>query len=201
MSAPATSVAAVILAAGESRRFGGAKLLALLDGRPLVQHVIDAANASSCDPVVLVVGAGADQLLASVRLGRSLVVRNAAYATGQASSLQAGLTAAASADAAVVLLADMPGVRPALIEALVARQRGSAAAAVTALWHGRRTPPTLLHRDLWPALHDLRGDVGAREVLAGRADVVSLDVDPTQGSLDDIDTPDDHARVSAPPAG
>ena len=111
MSAPATSVAAIILAAGESRRFGGPKLLASLDGRPLVQHVIDAANASSCEPVVLVVGAGADELLASVRLGRSRVVRNAAYATGQASSLQAGLTAATSADAAVVLLADMPGVR------------------------------------------------------------------------------------------
>lgn len=201
MSSPATSVAAIILAAGESRRFGGPKLLAPLDGRPLVQHVIDAANASSCEPVVLVVGAGADELLASVRLGRTLVVRNAAYATGQASSLQAGLTAATSADAAVVLLADMPGVRAALIEALVARQRGSLAAAVASLWRGRRTPPTLLHRDLWPALHDLRGDVGAREVLAGRADVIDLDVDPTLGSLDDIDTPEDHARVSAPPGG
>ncbi|HEV2010914.1 MAG TPA: nucleotidyltransferase family protein, partial [Candidatus Limnocylindria bacterium] len=196
MSAPATSVAAIILAAGESRRFGGPKLLASLDGRPLVQHVIDAANASSCEPVVLVVGAGADELLAAVRLGRSRVVRNAAYATGQASSLQAGLTAATSADAAVVLLADMPGVRAGLIEALVARQRGSLAAAVASLWRGRPTPPTLLHRDLWPALHDLRGDVGARDVLAGRTDVVGLDVDPALGSLDDIDTPEDHARVS-----
>lgn len=201
MSAPASSVAGIILAAGESRRFGGAKLLAPLDGRPLVQHVIDAANASSLEPVVLVVGAGADELLASVRLGRALVVRNAAYATGQAGSLQAGLTAVTGADAAVVLLADMPGVRVALIEALVATQRESHAAAVASLWRGRRTPPTLLHRDLWPVLHDLRGDVGAREVLAGRTDVVDLDIDPTLGSLDDIDTSEDHARVSGMPGG
>ena len=199
MSAPASSVAAIILAAGGSRRYGGAKLLAPLDGRPLAQHVIDAANASSLEPVVLVVGAGADELLAAVRLGRSLVVRNSDYATGQASSLQAGLAAITTADAAVVLLADMPGVRAALLDALVAEQRTSHAAAVTSLWRGRRTPPTLLHRDLWPALRELRGDVGAREVLAGRTDVVGLEVDPTLGSLDDVDTPDDHARISAPP--
>jgi molybdenum cofactor cytidylyltransferase len=200
VSAAAISVAAIILAAGESRRFGSAKLLAPLDGRPLVQHVIDAANASSCEPVVLVVGAGADELVAAARLGRATVVRNPDYATGQSSSLRVGLAAAGAADAAVILLADMPGVRPALVDALVARQRESLAAAVTCMWHGRRTPPTLLHRDLWPALRDLRGDVGAREVLAGRTDVVGLDVDPALGSLDDIDTPGDHARVSAPPA-
>jgi molybdenum cofactor cytidylyltransferase len=197
VSAPATSVAAIILAAGEARRFGGAKLLAPLDGRPVVQHVIDAATGSSCQPVVLVVGAGADALLAAVRLGRALVVRNAAYASGQASSLRVGLAAVADADAVVVLLADMPGVRTPLIEALIARQRSALAAAVASRWRGQRTPPTLLHRDLWPALEALRGDVGARAVLGGRADVGDLDVDPTQGSLDDIDTPADHARVSA----
>jgi molybdenum cofactor cytidylyltransferase len=201
VSSSAISVAAIILAAGESRRFGGAKLLAPLDGRPLVQHVIDAANASSCEPVVIVVGAGADLLVAAARLGRASVVRNPDYATGQASSLRVGLAAAGAADAAVILLADMPGVRPALIEALIERQRESLAAAVTSLWRARRTPPTLLHRDLWPALRDLRGDLGAREVLAGRTDVVSLEVDLTLGSLDDIDTPQDHARVSAPPSG
>jgi molybdenum cofactor cytidylyltransferase len=199
VSGPARSVAAIILAAGESRRFGGAKLLSLLDGRPIAQHVIDAANASSLEQVVLVVGADADALLAAVRLGRSAVVRNDHYATGQASSLQAGLAAITGADAAVVLLADMPGVRAPLLDALVAKQRASGAAAVTSVWRGRRTPPTLLHRDLWPALHELRGDVGARDVLAGRSDVVGLDVDPSLGSLDDVDTPDDHARISAPP--
>lgn len=199
MTTPARSVAAIILAAGESRRFGGAKLLAPLDGRPVAQHVIDAATASSVEPVVLVVGAGAEELLAALQLGRASVVRNAAFATGQASSLQAGLGAVSGADAVVVLLADMPGVRTALIEALVAKQRSSHAAAVASVWRGRRTPPTLLHRDLWPALHELRGDVGAREVLAGRADVVGLEVDPALGSLDDIDTQADHVRISAPP--
>jgi CTP:molybdopterin cytidylyltransferase MocA len=198
VSPPATAVAAVILAAGEARRFGGAKLLAPLGGRPLVQHVIDAATTSSCDPVVLVVGAGADRLLAAVRPGRSIVIRNADYATGQASSLRAGLAAVPDADAAIVLLGDMPGVRSALIEALVAKQRATGAAAVTSLWHGRRTPPTLLHRDLWPALRELRGDTGAREVLADRADVVGLEVGPALGALDDIDTPEDHARIAAP---
>jgi len=71
VSPPARSAAAIILAAGEARRFGTQKLLAPLGGRPLVQHVIDVANASPLAEVVLVVGADADVLLTRVRPGRA----------------------------------------------------------------------------------------------------------------------------------
>ena len=195
MTFPATRVAAVILAAGESRRFGGQKLLARLEDRPLLQHVIDAVNGSSLSPVVLVVGAGADEILGRVRLGRARAVRNAEYATGQASSLQAGLRAVDDAEAAVVILGDQPRVTPALLDALAARQRESGAAALVSSWGGRRMPPALLHRDLWPVVHALHGDVGAREVLAGRDDVVVVEVGPALAALDDIDTPEDYARL------
>lgn len=197
MSAPARRVAAVILAAGEARRFGSQKLLAPLGDRPLVQHVIDAANASRLDPVVLVVGAEADALLAAVRLGRARAVRNPEYASGQASSLRSGLRAVGDADAAVVLLGDMPRITPALLDALVERQRSSGAVAVVSAQEGRRSPPTLLHRDLWPAVFALTGDVGAREVLAGRSDVVALELTPALGGLDDVDTREDHERLGA----
>lgn len=199
MTAPARRVAVVILAAGESRRYGGLKLLAPLAGRPLLQHVLDAANASTLDDVVLVVGHAADEILAAVQLGRARAVLNAAYASGQASSLRAGIAAAADADAAVILLGDQPRVRPELLDALVERQRTSGAAAVMSSWEGRRSPPTLLHRDLWPALEALRGDVGAREVLAGRDDVAVVEVDDHLGHLDDIDRPEDLVRLTDPP--
>jgi molybdenum cofactor cytidylyltransferase len=196
MSAPAARVAAIVLAAGEGKRFGGRKLQAPLDGKPLVQHVIDAANASSLSPVVVVTGSDADALLAGLRLGAARAVHNAEYAHGQAGSLALGLRSVGDADAAVVLLGDQPRVAPALLEALVVRQRESGAAAVVSSSNGRRMPPTLLHRDLWPAVLALTGDVGAREVLAGRDDVVAVEVGGALGALDDVDTPDDHARLS-----
>ncbi len=162
----------------------------------MAQRAIDAANASQCDPIVLVVGHEADALLARVRAGRARPVRNPAYATGLSSSLRAGIDVAAGADAAIVVLADQPGVTAALLDALVERQRATGAAAVICSSNGRRTPPTLLTSVLWPALRALEGDRGAREVLAGRDDVAILEVDPALARLDDVDTPEDHARFA-----
>ncbi len=196
MSSPAGSAAAIILAAGEARRFGTQKLLAPLSGRSLLQHLIDAANASSLADVLLVVGADADALLAALRLGRVRVTRNADYASGQASSLQAGLRALGDVDAALVLLGDVPGVTAALLEALLAKQRATGAPAVLSRWAGKRMPPALLHRDLWPAAHALRGDVGMREVLAGRDDLADVEVTGALGALDDVDTRNDHKRLA-----
>ena len=197
MTEPAKAIAGIILAAGEARRFGAQKLLAPLDGRALVQHVIRAANGSSLSDVVIVVGADADRI-ARIAMGRARVVRNPDYATGQASSLQAGLrTLTDEIDAAVVLLGDVPGVTSALVDALIAKQRETAAIAVISRWGDRRVPPALLHRDLWPTALALTGDVGMRDVLAGREDVAEVEVTNALGSLDDVDTRDDHARVTS----
>jgi len=196
VSAPAARVAAIVLAAGEARRYGSQKLLTPLHGRPLLQHALDAACTSSLDPVVIVLGADADEIARCIDAGRARVVRNPEYATGQASSLRAGVRAVAhDVDAAVVLLGDQPLVTPALLAAIVARQRETAAAAVMCLQDGRRSPPTLLHRDLFSAIESLRGDVGAREIIARRSDVARLDVDRALARLDDIDTPGDLDRL------
>ncbi|MDE3100990.1 MAG: nucleotidyltransferase family protein [Chloroflexota bacterium] len=188
-------VAAIILAAGTSSRFGGEKLLAPLDGRPILQHVLDAANASTLDEIVVVVGHSAPRVLAGVRLGRARAVANPEFARGQSTSLRAGLAAVADADAAVVLLGDQPRIHAALLEALVARQRATGAAAVVSSWHGRRSPPALLGRALWPHLATVTGDVGARELLAGRDDVAVVEVTAALGSLEDVDSSDDIARL------
>lgn len=189
-------IGGVILAAGEARRFGSQKLLAPLNGRPLVQHVIDAANASSLEDIALVVGAGADDLVAHLDLGRARVVKNPDPARGLASSLQAGLRALGPRlHAALVLLGDVPGVTTALIDELVARGRETRASAVVSVWRGRRAPPVVLHKSLWAAASALQGDIGMREVLKN-ADVVEFAITDALGSLDDIDTREDHARVS-----
>jgi molybdenum cofactor cytidylyltransferase len=193
---PASRVGAVILAAGEARRFGSQKLLAPFEGRALVEHVIAAANESSLADVVVVVGADADQV-ARVAMGRARVVENPDYAAGLSSSIKAGLNALANdIDAAVVLLGDVPGVTAALIEALIAKHKETGNAAVVSRWNGRRSPPALLHRELFEAAMVLRGDVGMRDALAGRDDVAVVDVKPDLGALGDVDTPEDQIRIT-----
>ncbi|MDQ2912399.1 MAG: nucleotidyltransferase family protein [Chloroflexota bacterium] len=189
-------IGGVILAAGAARRFGAQKLLAQLDGRPLVQHVIDAANASSLEEIVLVVGTDVDDLVGHVELGRTRVVRNPDPSRGLASSLQAGLrTLDQRLHGALVLLGDIPGVTSALIDELVARGRETRASAVISVWRGRRSPPVVLHKSMWADAFTLHGDIGMRDVLNDK-DVVEFTVTDALGSLDDIDTPEDHARVS-----
>ena len=190
-------IGGIILAAGESRRFGAQKLLAELDGRPLLQHVIDAAVVSALEDVVVVLGADADRIAASLVPGRARVIVNEDYASGLASSLQAGLrTIDGRSHAALVLLGDVPGVTTELISELMALGRDTKSSAIVSVWHGRRSPPAILHRTLWPAAFALRGDVGMREVLAGRDDVTELRVTAALGSLDDVDTPADHQRLA-----
>jgi molybdenum cofactor cytidylyltransferase len=213
MTDPASRPAAIVLAAGEASRFGSQKLLSLLRGRPLIQHVVDAACASSLEPVVVVLGADADAIAARLEPGRARIVRNAEYATGQASSLRAGVRAMSDAsravgdsshaltdmpDAVVVLLGDQPLVTAALLEALVARQHETGASAVMCSQDGRRSPPTLLHRVLWPEIEGLQGDTGAREILAGRSDVATFFVGHAVANLGDIDHPEDLSRLQTP---
>jgi molybdenum cofactor cytidylyltransferase len=196
VSAPAERVAAVVLAAGQGLRFGGQKLLAPLGDRPLLQHALDAANASSLSPIVVVLGADADAIAAGVRSGRALLVRNLDHATGQASSLRVGLRSLDASDAAVIVLGDQPNVTAALLDALVAAQRSSGAPAVVCVQDGRRSPPTLLHRDLWEEVDKLRGDAGARDVLARHRDVAVFEVADGLARLDDVDTQEDRERLS-----
>ena len=116
-------VAAVVLAAGRSSRFhaaGGAgetKLIATLDGKPVVRHVVEAALASRARPVIVVVGHASGAVEAALAGLPATIVFNPDYATGLASSLRAGLTAAPTdAAGALMLLGDMPRVEAALIE-------------------------------------------------------------------------------------
>jgi molybdenum cofactor cytidylyltransferase len=129
-------------------------------------------------------------------MGRTRVVQNPDPARGLASSLQSGLRSLdQSLHAALVLLGDMPGVTTALIDELVARGRETRASAVVSVWRGRRSPPVVLHQSIWAAALALDGDIGMREVLAGRDDVVEVEVTPALGALDDVDTPEDHVRL------
>ena len=204
MSARATSVVGIVLAAGSSRRMGRPKQLLPLAGRPLLQHVLDAAAASRLDALVLVLGHEADAIRAAVRVPtRARVVVNARYAEGQSTSLACGLDAVADleAAAAAVLLGDQPAIAPALIDAVLEAFLAGAAAAVRPVWRdaaGSEHPghPVFLARRIWPAAAALQGDRGARALFDAHPEwlrPLPMVGDPPT----DIDDPADYRRMAS----
>lgn len=194
---------AVVLAAGASARMGCAKQLLPLRGRPLLQHVLDAAAAAGLDEIVLVLGPRAAEIGPALRLPHERVVRvvdDPACASGQAASLRAGLRAAdPRAAAAVVLLGDQPGVGAGLIERVLAAFRAGHAPAARPVYGapgGARTPghPVVLARRLWPALAGLRGDEGARALLAAHPEWL-LEVEVEGEPPADLDTREDYRQA------
>jgi molybdenum cofactor cytidylyltransferase len=173
MSVGAARVVAIVLAAGSSRRMGRPKQLLPLAGRPLLQHVLDAAAGAAIAEIVLVLGHEADAVRRAVRLPpHARIVVNAAHAAGQSTSLACGLAAAGDdAAAAVVLLGDQPQVTSALIDVVVAAFQSGTAPAVRPVWRdagGAERPghPVVLARRVWPAVAALTGDHGARALFA-----------------------------------
>lgn len=180
-------IGGLVLAAGEGRRFGGSKLIAELDGLPLLEHVLSAMSATSVDRVVCVLGSGADEILRRVDLHGAEPVLSEGWKEGQAASLRAGIEALAEAEAIVIVLGDQPLLSPAAVERVLAARGG--ALAVRATHGGIPSHPTLVERPLFDALRELRGDRGARDVLC-RVETGQVACDGL-GNAADVDTVDD----------
>jgi molybdenum cofactor cytidylyltransferase len=188
-----SEIGAVVLAAGRASRFGAgaddSKVLARLDGKPLVRHVAEAALASRARPVVVVIGHAGAGVRAALDGLDATIVDNPHAASGMAGSLKAGVAALpADCAGALILLADMPRVRARTLDALIAAYAAGDRRpdAVAPVFAGRRGNPVLLGRALFGAVAGLEGDVGARALLA-EADVREIEVDDPGVSID-IDT-------------
>ncbi len=186
-------IAALVLAAGTATRFGETKQVAMLAGKRLVRHVVDAATDTRIGRIVVVVGHDADAVADAVG-GGALVVRNPRFAEGQATSLSVGLDALGEdVDAVLVLLADQPGVTArhvsALLDAAAHREE-----PIVRLAFADGPGPALLRRAVWDDVRELRGDVGARALFEGRPDLV-FDAVVEGPTPPDIDTPADLARL------
>ncbi|MEX0952771.1 MAG: nucleotidyltransferase family protein [Nitriliruptoraceae bacterium] len=193
-SQPTADAVAIVLAAGSGRRFGGPgalKQLASFEGRPLVVHAVEVARAAGIERVIVVVGPRPEDV-ATVLIDHDVeVVVNEEHASGQASSLAAGLRAADDIEAAtvaVVLLADQPGIAPHVVTDVVAttRERGLVSRARYDDGPGH---PVALPRDRWDWIAGrVTGDAGVRQLL-GELDVVDVPVDGL--APPDVDTPQD----------
>ncbi|PXY27584.1 nucleotidyltransferase family protein [Prauserella muralis] len=186
------SAAGLLLAAGEGRRFGTPKALVRLDGEALVARAARVLAEGGCEPVVVVLGARAEQARPLVP-GGVLVVEASGWAEGMGASLRAGLGALAgltpAPDAALVHLVDLPGVGAEVVARLGALAAPDAVAR--AAYDGVPGHPVLFGRRWWAAIAaTAEGDRGARRWLSGRDDVRLVECGDI-GAGTDVDTPAD----------
>jgi CTP:molybdopterin cytidylyltransferase MocA len=194
------SVAGLLLAAGGGRRLGGRpKALLAHGGRLLVERGARLLTTAGLDPVVVVVGAAAEEVLARAALGSARTVVNPGWAEGIGSSLRVGLAAleqAGNIEAVVVALVDQPHLRGEVIGRLVAAWRAGARAAV-ATFAGQPRNPVLLDRSVWDDVREQAvGDVGARGYLRRHPELVAGVPCDDVGSPFDVDTEADLARLA-----
>lgn len=189
-------VAGVILAAGAATRLGGGKQLLPLAGRPVLSHVVDAARATTLEPILVILGYEAAAIARQVDLTGLVVLHNPDYAAGQSSSVRLAVRALPDdVDAALFLLADQPEVVPTVVERIVAAFRERRAPIVQPRYREGRGNPVLIARPLFPEIATLTGDTGARPLLTRHAAEVEL-VDVSDFPRpEDIDTAEDYERI------
>ena len=188
-------MAAVVLAAGASRRLGRPKMLLPFGAETLLARVVRAHLAAPLARVVVVLGAEADLVRAGAGLPadpRLHVIVNEQWAEGMSSSLRRGLDECADAAALLVGLGDQPGITTERIEAVLSAWRPEVPLVAPVHDDGRPSHPVLFARALFEELRALRGDLGAREVVKRHwPQAVRVAAPP----LADVDTEDDYRAL------
>jgi molybdenum cofactor cytidylyltransferase len=192
-------ITAVILAAGLSRRMGAAnKLLAEVDGMPMLARVVDSVVASKAKPILVVTGHEAEAVRAALGDRPVTFVHNPAFAEGLAGSVKAGIDAVPpNADGAVVCLGDMPQVTGRHIDRLIAAFNPVEGRAICIpTWQGRQGNPVLWARRFFDEIMALSGDRGAKALIEEHGDQVAEVAVPDAGVALDIDTPEALASLA-----
>jgi molybdenum cofactor cytidylyltransferase len=191
-------VAAVVLAAGNSSRFGQPKQLAIFHGEPFVRRVVTAANDAGCAPIVVVVGAEAAQVT-SVLAGLSVsIAEHPNWPNGLGSSIAAGAEHAvnitADLDAIILLTCDQPFVNAAALRQLIQLHLETGKPIVASAYAETFGVPALFDRSCFADLSQLTGDSGAKAIIFRRRH----DVEPYDfpAAAIDIDAAADYEKLS-----
>ena len=179
-------IGGLVLAAGAGKRFGGRKQLAELDGRPLLEHAVQAMNAAPVGRVVVVLGALVEEVTAKVDFHGAEPCTCERWDEGQAASLACGLAELSDCEAVVVTLGDQPRMSPEAISRVIGARDGEAP-AVRATYFGAPGHPVLLERELFESFRNVTGDHGARNLLLS-VQVRDVPCDDIGGG-EDVDTP------------
>jgi molybdenum cofactor cytidylyltransferase len=175
---------ALILAAGASSRLGHPKQLVRLGNETLLDRSVRIAREAGCIPVVVVLGAAEDQIRDQCKLQDVLIVSHPDWAQGMGTTLSRGVQAFEDVQGILVMTCDMPAVTADHLCTLMASEQVAASS-----YGGRKGVPAYFPRNQFPQLLELKGDVGARELLR-----FAQEVQLPCGELD-VDTSDDLAKA------
>jgi 4-nitrophenyl phosphatase len=182
-------VAAIILAAGASERLGRPKALLDWGGRPLIAHIADVVMASPACPIVVVLGAHADQVRSALDDRPVQFVVNPNWHEGLSTSVRAGLAVLPDqVCAALFVLGDQPNITPDLLSTLITRFRQTGAPIIEPRYGDRPGNPALFARELFEELRQITGDRGGRSLISKYADRVEVIQVTDSSILEDIDT-------------
>jgi molybdenum cofactor cytidylyltransferase len=194
----APRIAALILAAGRSTRYGGSnKLLEPLHGTPIVRRVAMAALASRARPVIVVTGHEQERVASALDGLDVQRVHNPDYAVGLSASLKRGLGALpADSEGAIICLADMPQIAAEHIDRLIAAFAPKEGRSIAVpVYHGKRGNPVLFGRQHFAEMLEAEGDIGAKHLIGLHAEEVA-EVDLGSDAIfADVDTPEALARL------
>jgi molybdenum cofactor cytidylyltransferase len=192
-------IGAAILAAGASVRMGRPKQLLLYRGKTLIRRAAEAALASVCHPVVVVIGAHAGPVKEELEGLPVLTVDNHQWGKGMGTSIRSGLGALVAADpkleGAVIMLCDQPFVDAGVVNRLADARRETGKNIVASEYRGARGVPALFSRELFAEIAGLDAAEGARRIIGNHPHDVATVSFP--GAAVDIDTPYDYALLKA----
>lgn len=190
-------VSGLVLGAGASQRFGPPKQLLPFRGTTMLGWVVDQAQrASGLDEVVVVLGRAAEEVRERVDFGVARVVENPVFGEGCASSYRAGIGALSSESAAImIILGDLPGVTPEIIDTLAEAWRNHEAPIALCSYHNRKGHPMIFAHSMFDQLVSLHGDKAAWKLVDANAALVQ-EVQFSFPYPDDINTPADFERMT-----
>jgi molybdenum cofactor cytidylyltransferase len=194
------SVAAVVLAAGGSTRFGKPKQFALFQGETFINRIVAAAMEAGCAPVVVVTGDDSAQITSELTRFTVTIAMNAEWQSGLGSSIVVGIrhamNLAPDLEAAVLLTCDQPFVNAAVLTQLIELRLTSGKPIIASAYAETLGIPALFDRSCFPDLLRLKGDSGAKGIILARPrDVASFDFHA--GEID-IDTAADYEKLDQP---
>ncbi len=192
---PDRAVAAIIPAAGLSRRMGRNKLLLEVEGEPVIVRAVRRARAAGLDPVIVVLGHEADRVEVALHGLDCTTVHNVEFTRGKNTSVELGIAAVPpDVFAALVLLPDMPLVTSQMLELLVERHRATGSPLVVSRYGDVTAPPMLYDRSLFSEFAGSDGEACGKRILRAHRDEAVF-VDWPEVALIDLDSPADYALI------
>ena len=193
----ATNIGVVLLAAGTSSRLGAPKQLLSYGDQTLIQYMVKTAGNSIAKPVIVVLGAHADDIAKKIDSNNAKVVVNKEWQEGMAASIRTGINylmqEQPTAEGAILMVCDQPDVTSQLLNELMDAHQQTGKPIITCSYANTFGPPTFFHKSIFPDLLQLKGDVGARSILQQHVKEVES-IEFPRGNRD-IDTKADYEEL------